>query len=84
MLSLSSDCVLTFTRKINPSDTFDVFVPSRSVLEFSGELYTDFLHSVPLRHDDCLSNSVWLAANKINIRAERYSCTFRHISDFSP
>lgn len=80
MLSIGSDCIVTFMRKNATSDAFDVFVPSRSVIEFSGELYTEFLHGVPFRHEDQLSGAIWSEVDTLSQRSERYSCTFRNLA----
>lgn len=80
VLSLGSGCVIEFIRKGVPTEKVEVFVPERSILEFSGEFYTDFLHSIPFRNSDNLDGVLWGDSTGTNIRCDRFSCTFRHYS----
>jgi alkylated DNA repair protein alkB homolog 6 len=80
MLSIGSSCTLEFTGKCSAKQKIELLVPERSLVEFSTDLYFNYLHSVPFRHTDCLKNVVFGAREDYHsTRFDRYSFTLRHI-----
>ena len=79
ILSLGSSCILEFSKKGTVGDTLRVSVPPRSIVKFSGTLYTDFLHSIPFCRTDNLDGLIWGLSSADAVRSERYSVTFRYM-----
>ena len=79
ILSIGSGCVLEFSRKVESNKpVFQFFLPPRSLMEFSGALYCDHLHSISFRHSDDLSHVEFVPKKVEEYRSDRYSFTFRH------
>jgi alkylated DNA repair protein alkB homolog 6 len=85
ILSLGSDCVMEFTKKEIDGKEVKVkaFVPARSLLQFSIEAYTDYLHGIQFVTEDLIEPAkVEFADEKdfgVKYRQERYSLTFRYV-----
>ena len=80
ILSIGSSCIVEFTAKSPESHKIELFVPERSLVEFSGELYSKYLHAVPFRHSDNLKNVIFGAREDYERRRfDRFSFTLRNI-----
>uniref|UniRef100_A0A0G4I4J7 Fe2OG dioxygenase domain-containing protein n=1 Tax=Chromera velia CCMP2878 TaxID=1169474 RepID=A0A0G4I4J7_9ALVE len=101
ILSLGSSAVFVFGRKATqtpsgdigetaerPKETLRVFLPRRSLLLFSDDLYTDWLHSLPSQREDCLDSDVLGVPPSLEgqsiFRETRVSLTVRHVPAPAP
>ena len=79
ILSLGSDCVMTFT-KDDKSESLKVLIPARSLFQFSGELYERFLHEIDFSTTDVIDYSVLFGGDaRVSERTQRFSLTFRYV-----
>ena len=81
ILSLGSPCVMKFTSKQDRDMSFKIFLPARSLLQFSNQAYKEYLHSIDFVSVDIIDDTVlWAPKEPQVIRTERYSLTFRYVT----